>query len=250
MGVLDELEDLKISSDKKSASKKKASLIEKTNEIASTESKPRKKNSISLDMYQAKKARKQLSKRNSDINKVQYSKLVCQEILACYANSSMPTFRKFYNRNKQPYWPNIQTFLNWMSMDRDGFGTIKLQLDMVRYTSYIDEIVDIADDNGDDYLYEDSVDSETGEATKTYRLDHNGNPIKNAAKLERDKLKIETRFKVMKSMLPDIASRLESHKPESKAEALVDRLATALEKIELKSSEKEVVGVEINENNS
>ena len=231
---LKELEKLKDLSEGKQ--KSALDLIEASK---NTPAKLKSHKAISLDLHKANKARKKLSTRNKDVKSVRYNKEVCQDILARYANSSMPTFRKFYSRNKQDYWPTVQTFLHWMSEDRDGFGTIKLQLDRVRYTSYVDEIVDIADDDSEDYLYVESVD-ENGVIGKDFRFDHNGNPIKNAAKLERDKLKIETRFKVMKSMLPDIANRLENNKPESKAEALVDRLANAMEKMGLKTEEERV----------
>ena len=161
-----------------------------------------------------------------------YNRHICHEILCRYAETELPTFSRFYTKNKQDYWPSKDAFLKWMASDYDGLGTLKLQLDAIKYSKYVDEIVDIADDDGDDYL--------KIEGTSKLRLDHNGNPIKNAAKLERDKLKIDTRFKVMKAMIPDIAQKLENHKPDTKAEAIVDKLADAISRIAERQNEREI----------
>ena len=186
--------------------------------------------SISLDMYQANKVRKKFKGQVMKVSS--YNRHICHEILCRYAETELPTFSRFYTKNKQDYWPSKDAFLKWMASDYDGLGTLKLQLDAIKYSKYVDEIVDIADDDGDDYL--------KIEGTSKLRLDHNGNPIKNAAKLERDKLKIDTRFKVMKAMIPDIAQKLENHKPDTKAEAIVDKLADAISRIAERQNEREI----------
>jgi len=93
---------------------------------------------------------------------------------------------------KEDWAPNISTFLRWEKDDRDQLSDRYARARRIGWEILADEILDIADDASEDVIIDDS-----------------GRQVFNRERVQRDRLRIDTRKWILSKRIPEVFDKPE-----------------------------------------